>query len=105
MKNIKKYLISFLPVIIFSLIPLNHSAQTAEFKTLYGEVVNDSIDISGIHVINANSGGKTITDQKGSFQIGVRKMDSVYFSSVQMMKNLLKVLQGQTVLQLSLIHI
>ena len=45
MKNIKKYLISFLPVIIFSLIPLNHSAQTAEFKTLFGEVVNDSIEV------------------------------------------------------------
>ena len=89
MKNIKKYLISFLPVIIFSLIPLNHSAQTAEFKTLFGEVVNDSIDISGIHVINANSGGKTITDQKGSFQIGVRKMDSVYFSSIQIKKQLI----------------
>jgi len=88
-KNIKKYLISFLPVIIFSLIPLNHSAQTAEFKTLFGEVVNDSIDISGIHVINANSGGKTITDQKGSFQIGVRKMDSVYFSSIQIKKQLI----------------
>ena len=89
MKNIKKYLISFLPIIVFSLIPLNHCAQTAEFKTLFGEVVNDSIDISGIHVINANSGGKTITDQKGSFQIGVRKMDSVYFSSVQIKKQLI----------------
>ena len=89
MKNIKKYLISFLPVIIFSLIPLNHSAQTSEFKTLFEEVVNDSIDISGIHVINANSGGKTITDQKGGFQIGVRKMDSVFFSSIKLKNSLL----------------
>ena len=89
MKNIKKYLIRFLPIILFCSISVKQSAQTTEFKTLFGEVVNDSIDISGIHVINANSGGKTITDQQGSFQIGVRKMDSVYFSSVQIKKQLI----------------
>ena len=89
MKNIKKYLIRFFLIILFCSISVKQSAQTTEFKTLFGEVVNDSIDVSGIHVINASSGGKTITDLSGSFQIGIRKMDSVYFSSVQIKKQLI----------------
>jgi len=88
-KNIKKYLIRYLPLIFFCLIAVEQHAQKSEFKTLFGEVANDSIDISGIHVINASSGGKTITDQKGTFKIGIRKTDSIYFSSVQIKKQLI----------------
>ena len=57
--------------------------QEKEFKTLVGEVINDSIDVSGIHVINGSSGGKSITDKNGFFKVGVRKNDSIYFTSVQ----------------------
>ena len=57
--------------------------QEKEFKTLVGEVINDSIDVSGIHVINGSSGGKSITDKNGFFKVGVRKNDSIYFTSIQ----------------------
>ena len=58
-------------------------SQENNYKTLIGEVINDTIDVSGIHVINGSSGGKSITDKKGFFKVGVRKNDSVYFTSVQ----------------------
>ena len=57
--------------------------QEKNFKTLVGEVINDTIDVSGIHVINGSSGGKTITDKDGYFKVGVRKNDSIFFTSVQ----------------------
>ena len=58
-------------------------SQENNYKTLIGEVINDTIDVSGIHVINGSSGGKSITDKKGFFKVGVRKNDSIYFTSVQ----------------------
>jgi len=58
-------------------------SQENNYKTLIGEVINDTIDVSGIHVINGSSGGKAITDKKGFFKVGVRKNDSIYFTSVQ----------------------
>ena len=53
------------------------------FKTIVGEVLNDTINVSGIHVINSSSGGKTITDSDGFFKVGVRENDSIFFTSVQ----------------------
>ena len=53
--------------------------QENNFKTIVGEVINDTIDISGIHVINSTSGAKTITDNKGFFKVGVRENDSIFF--------------------------
>ena len=58
-------------------------SQERNFKTIVGEVLNDTINISGIHVINSSSGGKTITDSDGFFKVGVRKNDSIFFTSVQ----------------------
>ena len=58
-------------------------SQEKKYKTLIGEVINDTIDVSGIHVINGSSGGKTITDKDGFFKVGVRIKDSIYFTSVQ----------------------
>ena len=49
-------------------------SQERNFKTIVGEVLNDTINISGIHVINSSSGGKTITDSDGFFKVGVREM-------------------------------
>ena len=47
-----------------------------------GKVVSDSLDISGIHVVNKNSGATTITNRKGEFSIGVRPTDTILFSAV-----------------------
>ena len=58
-------------------------SQERNFKTIVGEVLNDTINVSGIHVINSSSGGKTITDSDGFFKVGVRENDSIFFTSVQ----------------------
>ena len=47
-----------------------------------GKVVSDSLDISGIHVVNKNSGATTITNRKGEFSIGVQPTDTIIFSAV-----------------------
>lgn len=59
------------------------SQTKPNFKTLKGEIVNDSVSISGIHIINKTSGSKTITDVNGVFEIGVKKQDTIIISSVQ----------------------
>ena len=59
------------------------SQTKPNFKTLNGEIVNDSVSISGIHIINKTSGSKTITDINGVFEIGVKKQDTIIISSVQ----------------------
>ena len=59
------------------------SQTKPNFKTLKGEIVNDSVSISGIHIINKTSGSKTITDINGVFEIGVKKQDTIIISSVQ----------------------
>ena len=64
-------------------------SQENNFKTIVGEVINDTIDISGIHVINSTSGAKTITDNKGFFKVGVRENDSIFFTSVQIKTQLI----------------
>ena len=47
-----------------------------------GKVVSDSLDISGIHVVNKNSGATTITNRKGEFSIGAQPTDTILFSAV-----------------------
>ena len=59
------------------------SQTKPNFKTLKGEIVNDSVSISGIHIINKTSGSKTITDINGVFEIGVKRQDTIIISSVQ----------------------
>ena len=59
------------------------SQTKPNFKILKGEIVNDSVSISGIHIINKTSGSKTITDINGVFEIGVKKQDTIIISSVQ----------------------
>jgi len=51
-------------------------------KDFSGNVVSDSLDISGIHVVNKNSGATTITNQKGEFLIGAQPTDTILFSAV-----------------------
>jgi len=82
--NLKKYLKGVSFIFWFFLGILSVFSQTKpNFKTLNGEIVNDSVSISGIHIINKTSGSKTITDINGVFEIGVKKQDTIIISSVQ----------------------
>jgi|TARA_B110000003_G_scaffold242560_1_gene250436 hypothetical protein len=82
--NLKKYLKGVSFIFWFFLGILSVFSQTKpNFKTLKGEIVNDSVSISGIHIINKTSGSKTITDINGVFEIGVKKQDTIIISSVQ----------------------
>jgi hypothetical protein len=47
-----------------------------------GKVISDSLDVSGIHVVNKNSGATTITNRKGEFSIGIQPTDTIIFSAV-----------------------
>lgn len=51
-------------------------------KDFSGKVISDSLDISGIHVVNKNSGATTITNRKGEFSIGAQTTDTILFSAV-----------------------
>jgi hypothetical protein len=82
--NLKKYLKGVSFIFWFFLGILSVFSQTKpNFKTLKGKIVNDSVSISGIHIINKTSGSKTITDINGVFEIGVKKQDTIIISSVQ----------------------
>ena len=84
MINLKKYLKGVSFIFWFFLGILSVFSQTKpNFKTLKGEIVNDSVSISGIHIINKTSGSKTITDINGVFEIGVKRQDTIIISSVQ----------------------
>ena len=84
MINLKKYLKGGSFIFWFFLGILSVFSQTIpNFKTLKGEIVNDSVSVSGIHIINKTSGSKTITDINGVFEIGVKKQDTIIISSVQ----------------------
>jgi len=82
--NLKKYLKGVSFIFWFFLGILSVFSQTKpNFKTLKGEIVNDSVSVSGIHIINKTSGSKTITDINGVFEIGVKRQDTIIISSVQ----------------------
>lgn len=58
---------------------VGHAQNIEDFS---GKVVSDSLDISGIHVVNKNSGATTITNRYGEFSIGVQPTDTIIFSAV-----------------------
>lgn len=58
---------------------MGHAQSIQDFS---GKVISDSLDISGIHVVNKNSGATTITNRKGEFSIGVQPTDTIIFSAV-----------------------
>ena len=84
MINLKRYLkeVSFIVCFFLGLISC-FSQSKQNFKVLKGEIVNDSITISGIHIINKTTGSKTITDINGVFEIGIKEQDTIIISSVQ----------------------
>ena len=90
MINLKRYLreISFVFCFLFGITSV-FSQTNQNFKTLKGEIVNDSINTSGIHLINKTSGSKTITNINGVFEIGVKKLDTLIISSVQIIPRVL----------------
>lgn len=59
------------------------AAQIASRGKIAGKVVNDSITVEGVHVINKTSKKNTITDQKGFFEILAQQNDTIVFSAVQ----------------------
>ena len=59
------------------------SQENQKYKLLKGEVISDSLNVSGIHIINKNSGAKSITDFTGIFSIGVKINDTIVISSIQ----------------------
>ena len=56
--------------------------QAQSIEDFSGKVISDSLDISGIHVVNKNSGATTITNRKGEFSIGAKPTDTILFSAV-----------------------
>lgn len=54
-----------------------------EFKELSGKVVNDSLSVSGIHILNKTKGIASITNADGEFEVVVSPGDIILFSAVQ----------------------
>jgi hypothetical protein len=83
--DLKKYLkgVSFLLCFFVFGTHFIFSQTKQNYKIFKGEVVNDSLNISGIHIINITSGSRSITNQNGLFEIGVKRNDTIVLSSVQ----------------------
>jgi len=52
-------------------------------ENIKGNIINDSLSVENIHVINKNSGKATITDKYGEFLIPVKENDTLFISSIQ----------------------
>ncbi|MAU62976.1 MAG: hypothetical protein CMC38_01300 [Flavobacteriaceae bacterium] len=85
MINIKRYLKGVKVIFCFLFLGMQiiFSQTNQNYKSFKGEVVSDSLNLSGIHIINKSSGAKSITNQKGLFSIGVKKNDTIIISSIQ----------------------
>ena len=85
MVDLKKYLkgVSFLLCFFVFGTHFIFSQTKQNYKIFKGEVVNDSLNISGIHIINITSGSRSITNQNGLFEIGVKRNDTIVISSIQ----------------------
>lgn len=85
MIDLKKSLkeVSILVCFLFFGTHINFSQTTKNYKTFKGEVVNDTLNLSGIHIINKTSGSRSITNENGLFEIGVKKNDTIVISSIQ----------------------
>jgi hypothetical protein len=58
-------------------------AQDAERKILRGSVIYRNVKATGVNIVNNTTSKGTMTNQKGEFQIMVKKDDILIFSSVQ----------------------
>ena len=93
MTNSEKYLKEAKLIFSFFFIGLQiiFSQTNEEYKSFKGEVVSDSLNLSGIHIINKNSGAKSITNENGLFVIGVKKNDTIIISSIQIKPHIIVV--------------
>jgi hypothetical protein len=83
--NSEKYLREAKLIFCFFFIGLQivFSQTNEDYKSFNGEVISDSLNLSGIHIVNKSSGAKSITNQNGLFTIGVKKNDTIIISSIQ----------------------
>lgn len=58
-------------------------AQDAERKILRGAVIYRNVKVTGVNVVNNTTSKGAITNNKGEFEIRVKKDDILIFSSVQ----------------------
>tara|TARA_B100000686_G_scaffold355369_1_gene473675 strand:- start:7786 stop:8544 length:759 start_codon:yes stop_codon:yes gene_type:complete len=58
-------------------------SQDIDSKLLKGRVVNDSLSLAAIHIVNKTKGNATITDQNGFFEIFTSINDTLLLSGVQ----------------------
>ncbi|WP_420572237.1 carboxypeptidase-like regulatory domain-containing protein [Kordia sp.] len=70
-------------LIFFLLISSILLAQEGERKILRGSVVYRNVKAVGVNIVNNTTSKGTTTDQKGEFEISVKKDDILIFSSVQ----------------------
>lgn len=71
-----------LPLIILIFFCVFVSAQS-ERRLLIGKVVNDSLSVENIHVINKTTQKAVKTNKEGGFAIPAKIMDTLIFSGVQ----------------------
>ena len=85
MVDLKKFLKGVSVLLCIFVFGIHHvfSQKKQNYKVFKGEVVNDSLNISGIHIINKTSGSRSITNQNGIFEIGVKRNDTIVLSSIQ----------------------
>ncbi|MAV04209.1 MAG: hypothetical protein CMC31_00905 [Flavobacteriaceae bacterium] len=85
MLDLEKYLAGGKIIFCFLLLgsQIIFSQTNQDYKSFKGEIVSDSLNLSGIHIINKNSGAKSITNENGLFIIGVKKNDTIIISSIQ----------------------
>ncbi len=72
-----KYIVLLLLFTTFKL--LGQSAT----KIIEGKIINDSLSVENIHIINKNSHKATISNPYGEFQIPVQRNDTILISSIQ----------------------
>ena len=75
MKKSKVFLFVFL-------VSLSISAQNKKI-IFNGKVVNDSVSVENIHIVNKNSRRVALTNKAGEFEIPVKINDTLVFSAVQ----------------------
>lgn len=74
----------YFPLFILVVSILQYSPLLAqETILLQGKILNDSIEVEAIHVVNLSLKKGTITDANGIFHIAVRLNDTLHFSAVQ----------------------
>ncbi len=75
-------MINQLTFLIFFFTVLQFHAQDNDIE-ITGKIINDSLSIENIHIINKNSGKATISNQYGEFKIPVKVNDTLVFSGIQ----------------------